>query len=222
MRKLLTLANPDIRLSAFHNLVSREDTSVRRAWRFLIVAAFLAALPSPAHAALVTIDFDGFADLEDLTTQIPGLTFSNAQVLTSGAVGGSLNEIDFPPRSDFNVLFDAYGPITIGFAAPVANFSVYLTRATVVTLSFFDAGANPLGGPFSLNPNLGSNEQFASGLAAISSVIIAGDLLGGSFALDDLAFETSDTPMPEPGTLALIGSGLAALAYRRKSRRRTL
>ena len=63
----------------------------------------------------------------------------------------------------------------------------------------------------SASPNLGSNEQFASGLAAISSVIIAGDLLGGIFvALDDLAFETSDISMPEPGMLALIGSGLAA------------
>src|SRR5882672_6224065 len=79
-----------------------------------LLLLFLAIAPQLAYSDTVVLDFEGFSDSDFLTTQIPGLTFSNAMVLTASI---SLNEFDFPPHSGSNVIFDAGGPIGISFAS---------------------------------------------------------------------------------------------------------
>jgi hypothetical protein len=61
------------------------------------------------------IDFEAFADGTNASTQIPGLVFSNATVLTAGA---SLNEFEFPPKSKTNVMADVGGSVVIDLKSP--------------------------------------------------------------------------------------------------------
>src|SRR5580704_9354121 len=101
-----------------------------------ILAAAMVGLSVAGVARATTIDFEGFPDSTILTTQYPGLTFSNTIILTSGI---SLNEFEFPPYSGVNVASDNNGPITIDFNEPITNFSGYFTYVEPLTLAGFDA-----------------------------------------------------------------------------------
>ena len=57
------------------------------------IVVFLASTCIPVNAT--TIDFEGLADSDTVTTRFPGLTFTNATVLTAEI---SLNEFEFPPQ----------------------------------------------------------------------------------------------------------------------------
>lgn len=191
----------------------------------LSTVPFLAALlgltvAGVAHAT--TIDFEGFPDSTILTTQYPGLTFSNAIILTSGI---SLNEFEFPPHSGVNIASDNNGPITIDFSAPITDFSGYFTYLEPLTLNGLDSSDSEVasaasafnsndalfGDPGS-NPNEFIDLSYVSGM---SSVTITGDPLGGSFTMDDISYTSA---VPEPDFLSLLIAGMAALfaAYRRK------
>lgn len=173
-------------------------------------------------AAPISIDFDGFADSDILTTQISDLTFANAIVLSSGI---SLNEFEFPPRSGNNVASDNGGPITITFATPVSSFSGYFTYTSGLTLQAFDTSNALLGTTAStfisnlaLSGDIGSapNELLALAFPNIASVVITGDPPGNSFTLDDLTY---DSAVPEPSTAVLILlTATAALLRRQNSR----
>src|SRR6185295_15415505 len=102
--------------------------------RAMLLVCLLLASASRLSAAPILIDFEGIADLTSLDGLIPGLTFTNTTVLQSGAVGGSLNEIDFPPQSGSNVVFDSGGVMRIDFAAPVDSFSAYFTYVAPLSI----------------------------------------------------------------------------------------
>src|SRR5512139_3961412 len=85
------------------------------------------------EAQAITINFDSLSDSESVTTQFPGVTFSNTAVLSAGI---SLNEFEFPPRSGSNVAFDNGGLMTIAFSTPMADFEAFFTYAVPLTLSF--------------------------------------------------------------------------------------
>jgi len=109
-------------------------------------AAFLplllaTAVPASLDAGTSNVNFEGFPDGTVLTAQYPGLTFSNAIVLTTGV---SLGERDFPTHSGTNVASDSGGPITIGFASPVQSFSGFFTYSVPVTIQAYDASNNPV------------------------------------------------------------------------------
>jgi hypothetical protein len=139
-----------------------------------------------------------------------------------------LNEIDFPPHSGVNVVFDDGGPITVSFATPVAAVGAFVTYTEGVTLTALDASDTPLGvvhSAFTNNTATGGDpgsmpNEFLqiSSVLGISSVTFAGDPDGGDFVLDDLTF-TPQTEgaaiVPEPRTLALLGGGLSLLLGRR-------
>jgi len=172
------------------------------------------AVAGGAQAETVTLNFEGFPDSTILTTQYPGLTFTNAIILTAGI---SLNEFEFPPRSGVNVVSDNNGPMTIDFSSPITNFSGYFTYLEPLTLDAFNASDTevataasqfsnnlaclagpPCPGDRGSSPNEFIELSFAGG---ISSVTITGDPLGGSFTMDDMTYASA---VPEPGSFPFL------------------
>jgi PEP-CTERM motif-containing protein len=195
-----------------------------RPLRLALLATVLAVLSSPLQAATIVIDFESLNEGDFVGGLLgPDVTFSNASILTAGS---SLNELEFPPQSGTNVAVDTGGAMRLDFAAPISSFSAYFTYAAPLTLEFFDASSNSLGVVTSLfgenyvstgNP---TNELLSAAFAGTAFLTISGSPLGGSFLIDDVSFETTDVaPVPEPSTILLIGSGLAAWGYSKRRRR---
>lgn len=203
-------------------------------WR-LAVVVFAALLVSPVCGFAGIISFDALNDLDVVTNQFQalGVTFMNALVLRSaaGVPPGSLNEIDFPPHSDFNVIMDDSGPIAIDFSPAVFSASAFFTYVVPLTLEAFDAGHNPLGtvhsacsanygSLFPPQPGCSPNELLSfSGVGSIAQMIITGESTGSSFTLDDLTFDHQQTVVPEPGSLILLVSCIGLLGLSSKLKR---
>lgn len=181
---------------------------------------------APATASQLVIDFESIADSTVLTNQLPGLSFSNATVLTST---GSLNGIDFPPFSGVAVGLDDGGPMLILFdlsdlgATEVTDFSVYVTYVAPVTIEAFGAGNVLLQTATSTyaenyvssgNP---PNELLQISAPGMLSLKITGAPQGGSLLVDDIAitFTPSTGQVPEPSTWALVLLGVAGIAASR-------
>lgn len=187
------------------------------------VAALLLAVGAwAAPVSADVIDFDDLPDLTPVTGQYAGLVFEHAVVLTAGV---SLNEFEFPPRSDFNVVSDDGGPMTIEFASPMMRVSGYITYINGLRFEAFDAADTSLGADLSdfvynlaLSGEVGSSpsESFrVDSAVGIRKVVITGDPAGSSFTLDDLTFESVANAVPEPSSLALLVVGLLAMRQRR-------
>ncbi len=188
--------------------------------RILILALLLAGVSPALFAGIIPIHFDGLGDSTFVTTQIPGVVFSNAITLTAGI---SLNELDFPPRSGSNVASDSGGPITLNFSSPSLDFLGYFTYVVPVTLRGFDASNHLLASVTSLfstntssagDPGSHPNELLEiSSAAGFSRVVITGDPAGGSFTLDDAAITTGQvSSVPEPSPVVLTGLTMLLLA----------
>ncbi len=179
---------------------------------------FLSILPG--YSAAATIDFESLSDGDSVDTQYPGLTFSNATAISAGL---SLNELEFPPRSGTNVIFDAGGPMTIDFTTPQLSAGAFFTYLDRITIEAFDSNntlvvtiTSAFLSNLALSGDAGStpNEFMGfSGPTPFNRLVISGDTLGESFVLDDLSFTAS---VPLPGTLGLFGTGLVSLLGMRR------
>lgn len=191
--------------------------------RTFILAAIIAPV-FPLHSDIV--QFENLNDGELVTTQYPGLTFTNTVVLSAGI---SLNEFEFPPHSGSNVASDFGGPIQIDFDTPTSEFSAYFTYLVPLTVTGFNIADMEIGvvhSAFSSNlalsgdPGSSPNELLAlTSVAGISSITILGDPGGGSFTMDDVSFEPlNPSPVPEPAGPLLIFTILVAtvLLWRRR------
>lgn len=191
------------------------------------VAACLAC-STWAQADTITIDFEGLTDFETIDTQYQAsdVVFNGATALISGALGGSLNELDYPPHSGDTVASQLSGPMVIDFLRPVVRVAGFFTyTGGYLTLSGQDGTGDVASATSTGIGNLASsagspNERielvFASGL----SRLVIGDGFV-DFTLDDLEVEFADAvvnPMPEPSLTLLAGVALVAAA---RARRRT-
>lgn len=195
---------------------------------FAVFATLLLVLPSNLWAAPLLIDFESLSDLSAVTTQFPGVAFSNATVLVAGS---TLNELETPPHSGSNVVFDDGGPISIDFTTPFLSFGGFFTYSTPITLTAFDASNNILGSTtsafgsnFALSGDPGSNPNeflHLSFAAGVTTLVIGGEPSGGSFVLDDAILETETIvpPVPEPIVLSLLASALGASMCRKRQSR---
>lgn len=201
-----------------------------RSRRIALLVACLTA--GPCFSASV-IDFDSLGDGETVTNQFAamGVNFQGVRALSAGL---SLNEFEFPPRSDFNVITDESGPILITFSLPQSMVLAYFTYTQAITIRAFDAASADLG---SVSSQAGCASNLAlsgtagclpnqlitlSGLGNISRVMISGAPNGGSFTLDDLTFEpTAMTSVPEPAYALLTVAVLAFAVIRHQRRRRS-
>jgi len=190
-----------------------------------ILAASMFCFTAPLEAATFTIDFESLSDGDIVGTAFgPEVTFTNA---TTTAAGVLLNEIDFPPRSGTNVVYDSGGAMRLDFLNPVSSFFGYFSYVAPITLQFFDISANLLGSVASLyDDNTVStcmglpNERLFGAFDGTSFITITGASSGTSFVLDDVEFETSEVSVvPEPASAALLLAGMAFLIRHRKRAR---
>jgi hypothetical protein len=173
------------------------------------------------------IDFETLLDYDNITNQYASqhVTFADAFALTAGY---SLNEFDFPPHSGQNVAFSEESIMHIYFDAPVNEWQAYFTYAAPVTINALDESGVVIASLVSsLSENYVSSGNAPNELLSFelgsnlnrtfsSLEIIGGDPYGGSFVMDDMGYNV----VPEPGTLLLLGTGIAGLglAYKRKRR----
>jgi Putative Ig domain len=165
------------------------------------------------------VDFEGVADATVLDTQA-GARFQNATVMTAGV---TLNEVNFPPHSGANAVFDDGGFLTILFDLPQRLFSGYFTYLVPLTIAAYDAGTNAVTSAvsrFASNVASGdenlppSSNEFIEVLfsGGFSRLTIAGDGGGGSFVGDDFQWLPRDVAAPGTENLLLLGLGLIMLA----------
>ncbi len=204
--------------------------------RFYAIVFLLAiAAPASLRADVTVVDFETFPDATPildstpLNTQFPGLTFTDATVISAGI---SLNEFELPPHSGTNVVFDDGGPMTISFTDPVLSFSGYFTYYEPLTVQAFDGSDTQVASAMSLfsvnvgcdpgpvclgdagsSPNEFIKVAFAGG---ISSVTMTADPNGSSFVLDDATYATAAVPEPTSVFLLLSVLGWIALAHWRE------
>lgn len=131
--------------------------------RFALILTVAVAAVADVAADTVVIDFEGLPDSTVLTSQYPGVTFTNGIVLTAGI---SLNEFEFPPNSGVNVASDNGGPMSIAFASPVTSFAGYFTYLEPVTVTAFDAANDQVASAASL---------FSDNLACLAGPPCSGD-----------------------------------------------
>lgn len=202
------------------------------------VLCFAVTRPALAQHAVQTLTFD-----EVPTQSVNGLSVKGVRF--EFRVGGLLSpdaryNAEGPGAltflSDPVLEGDAAGILTLNFAAPtpLLNFGLALTStgslAPAATIQLFDLSLSSVG-VFSLNtePLAGVSEaQFRyTGAPILRAVIdfnenaLPDPALDPTapprrFALDNLAHQ----PIPEPGTLVLLGTGIAALAGAARRRRR--
>lgn len=204
--------------------VFRIHTVMKLSWRITLVLAplivFLLPTQVRADGTTFTLDLEAFPDSTPLSTQYSslGITFSEATVITAGE---SLNELDFPPHSGANVAFDDGSPITLAFSQTASFVGAYFTYLEPLTITAFDASGGLVAtatSAFSANDVSSGNSpnEFLSVSAdGIANLIIAGDLAGGSFTMDDVTFT-----VPEPTTLLLLGTGITTLGMLRRRNKR--
>src|SRR4051794_37955723 len=83
-----------------------------------------------ARADIMSIDFEAVPDSTSVGTLYAGqgVTFSSGIIVVSGAFGGSLNELDFPPHGPGQAVFlNETDTTTLTFSPSILSFSGYFT-----------------------------------------------------------------------------------------------
>lgn len=210
----------------------------------------VALLASPAHAGLVTINFDDLGNLVTVTNQYTGVTFSagGGDVVMTIDLNSIANQN--PPYFGSAPNLICTGPsggpaadcthdLILTFTSPVDNltFNAFGNR-TLAPSQFAQADVFQTGGVSTLNvPLFVSHTTYCASpildcaadpqslnFIGITKVVIHNNTDPNGTAYDDFAFtpDASQASSPEPSTFILMGfSGLVLAAGNAFRRRRT-
>lgn len=201
-----------------------------------ILAATAISLATASTASATTIDFDEFTsppvDCCYGNPVVGPLVYSTVTITDTDGAGQVMNGDGWNQNqtSGFNLFGTRTDSIKLIFTSGVSNLRLDVIEGTSgnggdFTLSLFDAGDQLIGsvthflagyggsGPDA--PNVGN---FFAGISGIYSATITTDDPDKDIAIDTVSFDTADSGVPEPMTLALFGAGLAGLGSLRRKK----
>jgi hypothetical protein len=181
------------------------------------LAAVLAAQPAAATPTLL-------GDLVDFTTSVTGGAAIAPLGTTANVLVGAVQEFGACVGPPVNCAGGTGVTVGVDVGASTIVFAFFgSTNGFAGTFNIVISNINELitsvtGGPLALGPG-----SFALGSFGPNSITFTGTTGSGFSALGGQAvtFNVVGTPVPEPGTLTLLGLGIAGLrvAYRKRSAR---
>jgi len=172
-------------------------------------------LPAAAFAEPITIDFESLPagprnfGPPPQTVIVSGATFSGGIILTDESASIDLTNV----YATVNCC-DYSNPLSIVFDRAVSNLSLLVT--------------NNVNAMYTLADNLGHSVSLSTSAFNVpitltlpfegitAATITSTGVPGFDFAIDNVSFTPSAAPVPEAGTMLLVGSGIAGMLRRRR------
>jgi hypothetical protein len=215
------------------------NKAVRRFIPVTVIVGFLAAIPSITWADTITFNLED-QTLNSSTTSISdtqsGLTLTVRRLDNSAF---SINDVGAPPAfgtrtiGNFVSAFGTGATLIFNFSAPISSGSISFGdfdadddgTVTLTAFTGLNGSGSNLGSSSVLYPanlDIGSQGNAAIRTLTVSATgiqsltILSGGPFPGSLFYDNIIATTPAAAVPEPVSMVLLGSGLAALVVLRR------